>query len=149
MLLFAEIGNAVGSAIAAAIWKQYMPVQLEQHLAGILNSTEIAAVYGSIYTAATYKTTNAAAYEGIIESYVRSTFPPFLKPKKRKTDFSFSLHFQSYTMKILLIAGTAVAVIPPFLALGVKNIHLTETQNAVENEALDGRPIDEKRDHLV
>lgn len=70
-----------------------MPVQLEQHLAGILNSTEKPAVYGSINTATTYKITKAAAYEGIIDSYVCSTSPPLLKPEKKRTaDFSFSLH---------------------------------------------------------
>ncbi|GAA6042902.1 hypothetical protein JCM8097_002761 [Rhodosporidiobolus ruineniae] len=116
VLLFAEIGNAVGTAIAASIWRQHMPDQLTQHLSGILNSTEIAGVYGSIYTAATYQTTNPAAYEGIITAY-------------------------SYVMKILLIAGTAVAVIPPLIALGMKNIYLSDAHNAVEAEALDGRPL--------
>jgi hypothetical protein len=57
-------------------------------------------------------------------------------------------------MKILLIVGTAVAVIPPFISLGVKNIILTDAHNAVENEGLDGRPLDarpldEKRDNHV
>jgi hypothetical protein len=52
-------------------------------------------------------------------------------------------------MKILLIVGTAIAVIPPLLALGVKNIKLTDAHNAVENEGLDGRPLDEKRDTVV
>ncbi|GAA5868058.1 hypothetical protein JCM8547_000791 [Rhodosporidiobolus lusitaniae] len=120
VLLFAEIGNAVGTAIASAIWRDHMPAQLAQHLAGILNETEIATVYGSIYTAASFRGVNDAAYDGIIDSY-------------------------SYVMKILLIAGTAIAVIPPLLVLGIKNIKLTEAHNAVENEGLDGRPLDEKR----
>ncbi|GAA5902498.1 hypothetical protein JCM6882_002768 [Rhodosporidiobolus microsporus] len=116
VLIFAEIGNAVGTAIAAAIWRDYMPSQLTEHLTGILNETEISAVYGNILTAAGYRATNPAAYEGIIQSY-------------------------SYTMKILLIAATAIAVIPPLLALGVKNILLTDTHNAVENQGLDGEQV--------
>jgi hypothetical protein len=90
VLLFAEIGNAVGTAIASAIWRQHMPGQLEQHLAGILNSTEITGVYGSIYTAAAYKVSNPAAYEGIIEAYVRSPLFLLLSPLRSRTDFCSS-----------------------------------------------------------
>jgi hypothetical protein len=82
VLLFAEIGNA--------IWRQHMPGQLEQHLAGILNSTEITGVYGSIYTAAAYKVSNPAAYEGIIEAYVRSPLFLLLSPLRSRTDFCSS-----------------------------------------------------------
>ncbi|GAA5833685.1 hypothetical protein JCM11251_003205 [Rhodosporidiobolus azoricus] len=124
VLIFAEIGNAVGTAIAGAIWRDYMPDQLAQHLAGILNTTEIATVYGSITDAASYKLTNPPAYEAIIQSY-------------------------SYTMKILLIAATAIAVIPPILALGVKNILLTDAHNAVENTDKNGEVLGVDNEHSL
>ncbi|GAA5868075.1 hypothetical protein JCM8547_000799 [Rhodosporidiobolus lusitaniae] len=120
VLLFADIGTAVGSTIACTIWRDHMPSQLAEHFVGILNDTEISTMYGSVYLAAGYRGVNDAAYDGIIASY-------------------------SYVTKILLIASTTIAVIPPLLVLGIKNIKLTEAHNAVENEGLDGRPLDEKR----
>ncbi|BGP27916.1 hypothetical protein JCM10295v2_006903 [Rhodotorula toruloides] len=121
VLLFAEIGNAVGTAIATAIWRDWMPRELNNHLSNILNSTEIASVFGSITTAVTYRGTNDAAYDGIVHAYTT-------------------------TMKVLLIAATAVAVIPPVLALLVSNIKLSNDQNAVEGEDLAGRPTNAKRE---
>ncbi|BGP11691.1 hypothetical protein JCM10049v2_007611 [Rhodotorula toruloides] len=121
VLLFAEIGNAVGTAIATAIWRDWMPRKLASHLTGILSSTEIASVFGSITTAVTYRGTNDAAYDGIVGAYTQ-------------------------TMKILLIAATAIAVVPPFLALMVSNIKLSNDQNAVEGEDLAGRPTDARRE---
>ncbi|GAA5993628.1 hypothetical protein JCM11641_001034 [Rhodosporidiobolus odoratus] len=121
VLLWAEIGNAVGTSIATAIWRDYMPKQLSQHLTGLLPEANITGIYASIKTAASYRGVNEPVYEGIIESY-------------------------SYTMKILLIAATAIAVIPPLLALGIKDIYLSDAHNAVEGEALDGRPLDQKNE---
>ncbi|KAJ3796203.1 hypothetical protein GGU11DRAFT_155549 [Lentinula aff. detonsa] len=77
VLLWAAIGNAVGSALAAAIWRDHMPKQLAHNLNGLLNSTEIDSIYSSIATAITYRS-DEAVYDGIITSY-------------------------DYTMKILLI----------------------------------------------
>ncbi|GAA5948649.1 hypothetical protein JCM21900_005200 [Sporobolomyces salmonicolor] len=120
VLLLAEIGNAVGTAIATAIWKHWMPSQLDQRLTGLLPEANITAIFGSIVTAAEYPK-GSPIYEGIIGAY-------------------------DETMKVLLIAATAIAVIPPILALFVNNILLTKAQNAVEGEDLAGRPLDEKRD---
>ncbi|GAA5982518.1 hypothetical protein JCM10908_006680 [Rhodotorula pacifica] len=115
VLLFAEIGNAIGTAIASAIWRDWMPKELAKNLSGILSTTEIDAVYGAITTAASYRSTNPAAYEGIVDAYTT-------------------------TMKILLIAATAVAVVPPVLALFVQNLYLSDSQNATEDEDPAGRP---------
>lgn len=49
--LWTAIGGGVGSAIAGAVWTQRLPAQLEANLGGILNATEIATMYGDIYTA--------------------------------------------------------------------------------------------------
>jgi hypothetical protein len=55
VLIFAEIGNAIGTAIASAIWRNTMPGQLQQHLGAVTNNqTLIDSIYGSITTAATY-----------------------------------------------------------------------------------------------
>lgn len=115
VLLFAEIGNAIGTAIASAVWRDWMPKELSKHLTGILSETEIDAVYGAITTAVSYRGVNEPAYEGIVAAYTT-------------------------TMKILLIAATAVAVVPPVLALFVDNVYLSDSQNATEAEDLGGLP---------
>ncbi|GAA6017459.1 hypothetical protein JCM10207_008233 [Rhodosporidiobolus poonsookiae] len=124
VLLFAEIGNAVGTAIASAIWKHDMPTELANNLSGILNETEISAVFGSITTAAAYRGVNDAAYEGIIQAY-------------------------SEVMKTLLIAATVISVVPIGLAIGMKNVKLGRTQNAVENEQLDGQPAEHTKSEMA
>lgn len=118
VLLLAEIGNGVGTAIATAIWRQIMPGQLEQNLAGILNSTEIDSVYGAITTALTYAGT--PAYEPIVASY-------------------------THVMKILVICATAIAVIPLGLSLLVTDLYLGDGQNAVEHNDVAAKVEDEKK----
>ena len=53
-LLFAEIGNAVGNAVAGAVWRARMPEVLTRNLAGLLPQADIDLIYGSAVTAATY-----------------------------------------------------------------------------------------------
>lgn len=48
-----------------------MPGELATNLAGILNDTEIASVFGVITTAASYRGVNEAAYEGIVSSSLK------------------------------------------------------------------------------
>ncbi|KAF9065856.1 drug:h+ antiporter [Rhodocollybia butyracea] len=107
VLLWAAIGNAVGSAIAAAIWRDYMPKQLATNLQGLLTSTQIEGIYASITTAVTYRT-NEPVYEGIIKSY-------------------------DYTMKILLVVATVISVIPVVLSFFVKDMYLSDRHNDVED----------------
>ena len=54
VLLFAEIGGAIGTAISAAIWRNVMPGQLAKSLAGLATDTQITTIYGSITDAALY-----------------------------------------------------------------------------------------------
>lgn len=112
--------NAVGSAIAAAIWRQRMPGQLESHLSGLLNSTAINDIYGSITTAISYPL-DGPIYAGIITSY-------------------------DDVMKTLLIAATCIAVIPVALSFFVTDMYLSDAHNAVEGEDVAGRPLGEERD---
>ena len=54
VLIWAEIGNAIGTAICTAIWRNVMPGQLAQHLGGITDQVTIDGIFASITTAATY-----------------------------------------------------------------------------------------------
>ncbi|KAI5476706.1 MFS transporter, drug:H+ antiporter [Pseudohyphozyma bogoriensis] len=114
-LLFAEIGNSVGSAIAAAIWRQHMPENLETQLSGLLPEANITAIYGSITTAVSYGT-DSPIYAGVVTAY-------------------------GQTMKVLLIAATCIAVIPVLLSIGITDVFLSDAHNAVEHEDLGGRPM--------
>ncbi|KZV82502.1 drug:h+ antiporter [Exidia glandulosa HHB12029] len=117
VLLFAEIGGAIGTAIAGAIWKNVMPVQLGERLSPFLNQTAIDGIYGSITTAVTYAD-QPEIYNGVIESY-------------------------DFVMTRLLIASTVIAVLPVLCAWFVKDIHLGDTQNAVEvdTDSVDSLPV--------
>ncbi|GAA6059139.1 hypothetical protein JCM10212_003886 [Sporobolomyces blumeae] len=116
VLLFAEIGNSIGTAIATAIWRDHMPTELAKRLTGLLPEANITLIYGSITTAASYPK-GSPIYEGVIGAY-------------------------DEVMKTLLIAATCIAVLPPLLAIGINNIYLTKAHNAVEGEDVAGRPID-------
>ena len=56
VLLFAEIGGAIGTAITTAIWRNVMPGALESRLSGLpgVTQTTIDGIYGAITTATTY-----------------------------------------------------------------------------------------------
>ncbi|GAA5908451.1 uncharacterized protein JCM6883_005550 [Sporobolomyces salmoneus] len=118
VLLLAEIGNAVGTAIASAIWRGHLPGELNSRLTGLLPAENITLIYGSITMAASYPK-DSPIYEGVIGAY-------------------------DEVMKILLIAATCIAVIPPLLALGINNILLTKAHNAVEGEDVAGRTMDDE-----
>ncbi|GAA6013856.1 hypothetical protein JCM11491_000447 [Sporobolomyces phaffii] len=118
ILLLAEIGNAVGTALASAIWRDHMPTELSNRLTGLLPEANITLIYGSITTAASYPK-GSPIYEGVIGAY-------------------------DEVMKILLIAATCIAVVPPLLALGINNILLTKAHNAVEGEDVAGRELDDE-----
>ncbi|KAH7108097.1 drug:h+ antiporter [Auriculariales sp. MPI-PUGE-AT-0066] len=114
-LLWAEIGNAIGSAMAGSIWKNTMPGQLHERLGPYLNSTEIEGIFASITTAVGYKGVNDAVFQGTVDAY-------------------------SYVMTRLLIAATVVAILPIICAWFVKDIYLGDTQNAIEEEKHDDVP---------
>lgn len=50
----------------------------------------------------------------------------------------------NYTMKVLLIGATVLAIVPIGLSLLVSDLYLGDGQNAVEHEDLGGRPLGEK-----
>jgi len=116
ILIFAEIGNAIGTAICTAIWRNVMPGQLEEALSGLANQTVIDSIYGSTAIAATY-VPGSPIREGTIHAY-------------------------TYTMKIILIAATIFAVIPPCLVFMMKDIRFGDQQNDVEGRAPGGESVE-------
>ncbi|KAJ3008676.1 hypothetical protein HKX48_008399 [Thoreauomyces humboldtii] len=115
VLLFAEIGNAVGSSVATGIWKNEMPGQLHDQLGGYLNDTSIDQIFGSIGVAASFPR-DSPVYDGIITAY-------------------------GNTMRTLLIVATCIAVVPILLSFLVQDVHLTDDQNAVEKEDVGGERL--------
>ncbi|KAF7977944.1 hypothetical protein HWV62_2023 [Athelia sp. TMB] len=122
VLLLTEIGGALGTAIAGAIWTNTMPDNLAKYLP-FLNSTEIATLYGDI-TAAAANPRGDPTREGVIMAY-------------------------DETMKIMVILATCVSVIPIFLALIMPNWYLGDKQNAVDNADLAGNLEGEEDEYQV
>lgn len=119
VLLCAEIGNAVGTAIAGAIWRSEMPGALSEHLSGLLSQAEIDAIYGSIATAASYPQ-GSDVREGVIKAY-------------------------THVMLLELIPATCLAVIPLAAAFFTKRVYFGDRQNEVEvEEELDVKSSDYK-----
>ncbi|KAJ8081510.1 hypothetical protein PM082_007355 [Marasmius tenuissimus] len=113
ILLFAEIGNAIGNAISGTIWTNQMPDRLAVHLPN-LNETERAQIYSSINFIREMYPAGTPTREGIIAAY-------------------------SDVMRSLLITATCIAVIPLLLSLAMPEWHLGDSQNAVDQTDLAGR----------
>ncbi|KAG1727559.1 major facilitator superfamily domain-containing protein [Suillus paluster] len=114
VLLVTEIGGAVGNACAGAIWSNTMPANLEKYLPW-LSDEQRAELYGSITLAAGYPRGDPVR-EGVISAY-------------------------DDTMKIMVIAATALSVIPILLALAMPNWYLGDKQNAIDAVDLTGRTV--------
>ncbi|PPQ68692.1 hypothetical protein CVT24_007577 [Panaeolus cyanescens] len=114
VLLITEIGGAVGSAIAGAIWTHMMPDRLAAHLPFVpLADRQV--LYGSILAASTFPRDSPVRI-GAIQAY-------------------------DDVMKIMSIVATVVAVVPLFLSLLMPNWYLGEQQNAVDNTDLKGERV--------
>ncbi|KAJ7633172.1 major facilitator superfamily domain-containing protein [Roridomyces roridus] len=110
LLLSAEVGGVVGTAAAGAIWNNRLPVEIAKHLPQ-LNSTEIAGYVGA----------------------------PTLVRLLTGEEYTQMLSAYASTMRILLIPGVVIAIIPFAAAFFVKDFRLLEIQNAVEVKTLDGK----------
>jgi len=117
ILLFAEIGGAIGTAVVSAVWRNIMPGQLQLRLAGLTDEATIDGIYASISTAATY---------------------PYGSPIRTAT-----IEAYDYTMRIILIAATVFAIVPPILVLMMREMTFGDQQNDVERRATDGESIDD------
>lgn len=116
VLLVTEIGGAIGSAIAGAIWTTQMPNELEKHLP-FLNETVRTQLFGSIAAAATYPRGHPVR-EGVIIAYDNVMFR-------------------------LCLAATIFAIPPLIASLFMPNWYLGDQQNAVEATDLTGAHLSE------
>ncbi|WVQ85445.1 hypothetical protein IAT38_007610 [Cryptococcus sp. DSM 104549] len=117
VLLITEVGNSVGSAIAAAVWSSYMPKELAAHVP-TTNATLLADLYGSITQIALYPVDDPIRL-GAIAAYQN-------------------------VMYKLVLGAVIVAIFPPiFCVLLTKDVKLTRAQNALDSKDLAGRPTGE------
>ncbi|KAG6830481.1 hypothetical protein H0H92_000488 [Tricholoma furcatifolium] len=114
VLLITEIGGAIGSAIAGAIWSNLMPGRLVAHLPGV-SQDEIDALFASITTVLDYDR-GTPIREGVIAAY-------------------------SDVMKVMTIVATVIAIIPLALAFLMPNWYLGDKQNAVDDVGLTGEHV--------
>ncbi|OCH87436.1 drug:h+ antiporter [Obba rivulosa] len=131
VLLWTEIGGAVGSAIAGAIWTNTMPEKLEKYLPN-LSQAERDELFGSI-TDVTALPRGDPTREGVISG----ASPPRLT-QLLTTEFVFLPTAYSDVMKIMVITATVISVVPIVLALFMPNWYLGDKQNAVDSADLTG-----------
>ncbi|EIW80434.1 drug:h+ antiporter [Coniophora puteana RWD-64-598 SS2] len=106
VLLLGNVGGAVGSAMAGAIWSNTIPANLEKYLPN-LSDAERERLYASITSVMKYPRGNPIR-EGVILAY-------------------------DDTMKQLIIIATVLSAVPLFLAIVMPEWELDDQQNAVEN----------------
>ncbi|KAK0471517.1 drug:h+ antiporter [Armillaria novae-zelandiae] len=116
VLLLTEIGGAIGSGIAGAIWTGMMPDKLAKYLPSV-SAEERAALYSSITTVITYPRGDPIR-EGVISAY-------------------------SDVMKVMLIIAVVMSVVPLIVAFFMPDWYLGDTQNAVDKENLTGEKVAE------
>ncbi|KAM0752628.1 MFS general substrate transporter [Meredithblackwellia eburnea MCA 4105] len=105
LALWTNIGGSIGTAISAAIWTNEMPRNLEKRLNGVLNSTEIADIFGSI--------TNARDSEPSVRSLVIQAYNDTVKSN-------------------MFLPGLIIAIVALIPGLLTSNYYLGSNQNAVE-----------------
>ncbi|KAJ7355831.1 drug:h+ antiporter [Mycena albidolilacea] len=110
LLLSAEVGGVVGTAAAGAIWVNRLPVEIAKQVPS-LNSTEIKGYVGA---PTLVRLLTGDTYDSMVAAY-------------------------SSTMRMMLIPGIVIAIIPLVAAFFVKDFRLLEIQNAVEVKTLDGK----------
>nr|VWP00768.1 C3H1-type domain-containing protein [Ganoderma boninense] len=115
LFVWSEIGSAIGSAVAGAIWTSEMPVKLAEHLPGTDQATRDA-LFGSI--------TDVMAF-------------PFGDPTREGAIAAYG-----DVMKLMLIAATVVSAVSFLLAFGMPDWYLGDNQNAVDAMDLKGERSD-------
>ncbi|KAF5368687.1 hypothetical protein D9615_010309 [Tricholomella constricta] len=116
ILLITEIGGAVGSAVAGAIWTNLMPARLERYLP-FVSEADRADLFGSISIVVKYER-GTPIREGVIQAY-------------------------DDVMKVMTIVATVIAVVPFLLSFLMPNWYLGDTQNAVEKVDLKGERVED------
>ncbi|KAI0337328.1 drug:h+ antiporter [Trametopsis cervina] len=114
VLLWTEIGGAIGQAVAGAIWTNTMPKNLAKFLPQ-LTAEQRATLFGSLTDVTTYPRGDPIR-EGVIDAY-------------------------SETMKVLCIVATCLSVLPLLFSLGMPDWFLGDAQNAVDETTLTGERV--------
>ncbi|KAH8929000.1 MFS general substrate transporter [Atractiella rhizophila] len=104
LALWTKLGGAIGTAIAAAVWTDQMPINLRNELSGQLNSTQITSIYNSIRTA---RSQPAEIREGVIRAYDKTVYR-------------------------LYVPALCISFIPPLLVLFMTNYYLGDSYNTKE-----------------
>jgi MFS family permease len=104
---WSSIGNAIGSAVAGAIWQTKMPAALKYHMPSSVNDTEIATLYGSV-----------------ISIYNL----PFDSPERQAARMAyFDVTYYLFTPAL------GLTCIPFVVSFFQKNFYLGDDQNAIES----------------
>lgn len=120
VLLLTEVGNAVGSAAATGLWQQYMPGELATYVP-TNNATLLVELFGDITQIAKLPVADPIR-TGAITAY-------------------------EHMMHRLVLGAVVVAIFPPiFAVLMIKNIRLSDAQNAHDGKDLKGKPVAEADD---
>ncbi|KZO99452.1 MFS general substrate transporter [Calocera viscosa TUFC12733] len=119
VLLSAELGGVVGTAVAGAIWRTSLPGHLTDALAsvGFTNSTYITLQVGNPMLA-------------------QSSYPSLSDPVREAIHTGYS-----ETMRIMLIPAIVLAIIPIASSVFMRNFALTDLQNVVEVKDLEGNKL--------
>lgn len=110
-----------------------MPKKLDKYLS-FIPQEQRDTLFGSI--------TDVVAYprgDPIREGVISGTYPPCLL-FHLSNFLNYNIAYDD-TMKIMIIAATALSVIPIFLALLMPNWYLGDTQNAVDEADLTGETL--------
>jgi MFS family permease len=117
VLLLTEIGNSVGSAAATGLWQQYMPGELATYVP-TNNQTLLVELFGDI-TQIIALPADDPIKTGAITAY-------------------------QHMMHRLVVGATVVAIFPIIVSIFmIKDIRLTDAQNAHDGKDLQGKPIEE------
>ncbi len=114
VLLWTEIGGAIGSAVAGAIWTNTMPDKLALHLPTVDQATRDE-LFGSITSILTLPFDDPVR-QGVIAAY-------------------------GDVMKLLLIVATVLSVLPLLFSFFLPNYYLGDNQNAVDAANLKGERV--------
>jgi len=119
LALWTSVGGAVASAIAASVWVDKVPANLEKYLGGTYNSTELSEIFGSIVVA-------------------RNT------PERELIRSAYNDSFWA-----LALAGVITSFLPLLAACFTTNFYLGKTQNSVESTEIVFRDEAETRAEVV
>ncbi|KAG8752254.1 hypothetical protein FRC14_007194 [Serendipita sp. 396] len=122
VLLITELGGAIGSAIAGAIWTNLMPRNLAKYLPNV-SEEERNRLYGSTISIAMLDPSDPVRI-GAIAAY-------------------------SDTMKILIIVALVIGILPIFIALTMPNYYLSDAQNAIDGLDITGKKVAEPQDPVA